>query len=298
MQSSPATSSEYQHLVVVHFTPPHSSISPTSHSTSITTTATTTTTTLTTTTATTAATTVANTTTTTTTTTAAVSQGQTRTPPLSCRQLEEVAKQLKEEEEEDSSLTGFLDSPDDADVKLNPSLLEGLVNTLSPEGESGTAEAAVKKEEKGMWERDSGALPPPGEEEGTGWGGGEPSGADTAAGPNHLLHLVHLLGEEITTCEAQLKDELDQRKRYKVDDSRRTHNYDQFIITFLAMLAEQGKISDLVKEQLQPSRKRPAPAPSTPRPPTKAPLKKTESKSPSTSKKRGRKKKTKGKRKR
>lgn len=35
------------------------------------------------------------------------------------------------------------------------------------------------------------------------------------------------------------------------------------------MLAEQGKISDLVKEQLQPSRKRPPPAPSTPRGPTK-----------------------------
>ena len=71
-----------------------------------------------------------------------------------------------------------------------------------------------------MWERDSGALPPPGEEEGSGWAGGEPSGADTAAGPNHLLHLVHLLGEEITTCEAQLKDELDQRKRYKVRDTK------------------------------------------------------------------------------
>lgn len=53
----------------------------------------------------------------------------------------------------------------------------------------------------------------------------------------------------------------------QVDDSRRTHNYDQFIITFLAMLAEQGKMSDLVKEQLQPSRKRPPPAPSTPRGP-------------------------------
>ncbi|KAK8387375.1 hypothetical protein O3P69_018156 [Scylla paramamosain] len=302
MQSSPATSSEYQHLVVVHFTPPHSSsISPTPHSASITTTATTTTSTISTTTATsscTAATTAAATTTTST-TTAAVSRGQTRTPPLSCRQLEEVAKQLKEEEEEEeSSLTGFLDSPDDADIKLNPSLLEGLANTLSPEGESGTGDATVKKEEKGVWERDPGAIPPPGEEEGGGWGGGEPSGADVAAGPNHLLHLVHLLGEEITTCEAQLRDELDQRKRYKVDDSRRTHNYDQFIITFLAMLAEQGKISDLVKEQLQPSRKRPPPAPSTPRGPTKAPLKKTESKSPSTSKKRGRKKKTKGKRKR
>lgn len=44
----------------------------------------------------------------------------------------------------------------------------------------------------------------------------EITGEDIAAGPNHLLHLVDLLEEEITICEAQLKDELDQRKRYKV----------------------------------------------------------------------------------
>lgn len=44
----------------------------------------------------------------------------------------------------------------------------------------------------------------------------EITGEDLAAGPTHLLHLVDLLEEEITTCEAQLKDELDQRKRYKV----------------------------------------------------------------------------------
>lgn len=78
MQSSPATSSEYQHLVVVHFTPPHSSsISPTPHSTSITTTTTSTTSTVSTTTATSS--TVATTavaTITTTSTTAAASQGE------------------------------------------------------------------------------------------------------------------------------------------------------------------------------------------------------------------------------
>ncbi|GFR10814.1 ubiquitin carboxyl-terminal hydrolase BAP1, partial [Trichonephila clavata] len=35
-----------------------------------------------------------------------------------------------------------------------------------------------------------------------------------------------------------------------VDDCRRTHNYDQFICTFLSMLAEQGKLADLVEQQL------------------------------------------------
>ncbi|XP_050728111.1 ubiquitin carboxyl-terminal hydrolase calypso-like isoform X6 [Eriocheir sinensis] len=262
MQSSPATSSEYQQLVVVHFTPPPaaaaaaSTISPTPQSSTTSTTIITATTITTTQTATTSI--------TATTAATSVHQGHPSSLPSACQRLEEVVQRLEEEkgkkrrksitedeeEDESSSLAGFLDSP---------------------EGE----------------ERD-------------GWEDGRTSeitGEDIAAGPNHLLHLVDLLEEEITTCEAQLKDELDQRKRYKVDDSRRTHNYDQFIITFLAMLAEQGKMSDLVKEQLQPSRKRPPPAPSTPRGP-KAPLKKTESKSPSTSKKRGRKKKAKGKRKR
>lgn len=120
---------------------------------------------------------------------------------------------------------------------------------------------------------------------------------DGSTSPVDLLSLIKILGKEISTCETLLKDELEKRKRYKIDDSRRTHNYDQFIITFLAMLAEQGKIGDLVKQQMQPSRKRPAPTPATPRG-SRPPLKKTESKSSPNSRKRGRKKKAKGKRKR
>ncbi|KAK7063225.1 Ubiquitin carboxyl-terminal hydrolase bap1 [Halocaridina rubra] len=85
--------------------------------------------------------------------------------------------------------------------------------------------------------------------------------ADGTFAPTDLLSLVSVLSKEIITCEGLLKDELDKRKRYKIDDSRRIHNYDQFIITFLAMLTEQGKLGDLVKQQLQPTRKRPAPTP-------------------------------------
>ncbi|XP_050728107.1 ubiquitin carboxyl-terminal hydrolase calypso-like isoform X2 [Eriocheir sinensis] len=328
MQSSPATSSEYQQLVVVHFTPPPaaaaaaSTISPTPQSSTTSTTIITATTITTTQTATTSI--------TATTAATSVHQGHPSSLPSACQRLEEVVQRLEEEkgkkrrksitedeeEDESSSLAGFLDSPEEVDIKPNLDLLEGCAATsFSPE-ESG-ADIKVKKEEvdikpnldllegcaaTSFSPEESGAdikVKKEGEER-DGWEDGRTSeitGEDIAAGPNHLLHLVDLLEEEITTCEAQLKDELDQRKRYKVDDSRRTHNYDQFIITFLAMLAEQGKMSDLVKEQLQPSRKRPPPAPSTPRGP-KAPLKKTESKSPSTSKKRGRKKKAKGKRKR
>lgn len=37
---------------------------------------------------------------------------------------------------------------------------------------------------------------------------------------------------------------------FKVDDCRRTHNYDEFICTFLSMLAEQGKLAELVQQHL------------------------------------------------
>jgi hypothetical protein len=36
----------------------------------------------------------------------------------------------------------------------------------------------------------------------------------------------------------------------QVDDCRRTHNYDEFICTFLTMLAQQGKLADLVQQHL------------------------------------------------
>lgn len=52
---------------------------------------------------------------------------------------------------------------------------------------------------------------------------------------------------------------------FKVDDCRRTHNYDEFICTFLSMLAEQGKLADLVEQNLivpkRPSNSTPVPKP-------------------------------------
>ncbi|RXG70312.1 Ubiquitin carboxyl-terminal hydrolase calypso [Armadillidium vulgare] len=124
--------------------------------------------------------------------------------------------------------------------------------------------------------------------------------------PMDLLRLVNILGNEVEQTEMLLKDELEKRKRYKIDHCRRTHNFEQFIITFLAMLAEQGKLGDLVKEQLQPSRKRPAPQVANSRAKNTA-TKRSDSKAISANhnntsntgnKKRGRKKKAKGKRKR
>ncbi|KAG8198763.1 hypothetical protein JTE90_023525 [Oedothorax gibbosus] len=68
--------------------------------------------------------------------------------------------------------------------------------------------------------------------------------------PKDLLALLKTVETEIEICELNLHDEVEKRKKYKVDDCRRTHNYDQFICTFLSMLAEQGKLADLVEQQL------------------------------------------------
>lgn len=66
--------------------------------------------------------------------------------------------------------------------------------------------------------------------------------------PKDLLALLRNLESEITICELSLKDENDKRNKYKVDDCRRTHNYDEFICTFLQMLAQQGQLAELVQQ--------------------------------------------------
>ncbi|XP_067125970.1 ubiquitin carboxyl-terminal hydrolase calypso isoform X2 [Centruroides vittatus] len=68
--------------------------------------------------------------------------------------------------------------------------------------------------------------------------------------PKDLLALLKTVESEISVCESNLRDETEKRKKYKIDDCRRTHCYDQFICTFLSMLAEQGKLADLVEQQL------------------------------------------------
>ncbi|XP_033107382.1 ubiquitin carboxyl-terminal hydrolase BAP1-like [Anneissia japonica] len=66
--------------------------------------------------------------------------------------------------------------------------------------------------------------------------------------PKDLLALLKNVEAEITTTEQNLKDELEKRKKYKIDDARRVHNYDPFICTFLSMLAEQNKLQSLVEQ--------------------------------------------------
>ncbi|XP_022225055.2 ubiquitin carboxyl-terminal hydrolase calypso [Drosophila obscura] len=70
-----------------------------------------------------------------------------------------------------------------------------------------------------------------------------------------LQSLLKNLDTEIAINEQHLADENDRRHMFKVDASRRTHNYDKFICTFLSMLAHQGVLGELVSQHLLPSKK-------------------------------------------
>lgn len=67
-------------------------------------------------------------------------------------------------------------------------------------------------------------------------------------GPCDLMALLKSLEKEIDTYEVLLAEEIEKRKKYRVDDCRRTHNYDEFICTFLSMLAERGTLASLVEQ--------------------------------------------------
>ncbi|XP_060516737.1 ubiquitin carboxyl-terminal hydrolase calypso isoform X2 [Cylas formicarius] len=102
--------------------------------------------------------------------------------------------------------------------------------------------------------------------------------------PKDLLALLRNLENEICLCEMNLSDENDKQNKYKIDDSRRTHNYDEFICTFLSMLAEQGKLADLVEKNLVMPKRPSSGAPA----PKNAKTAKKEGLSPSKKKKKGR----------
>lgn len=65
-----------------------------------------------------------------------------------------------------------------------------------------------------------------------------------------LKVLSQELQNSIEKIESQLKEEIDKRRKYKIDNSRRTHNYEPFIMTFLSMLATQGNLADLIEKDL------------------------------------------------
>ncbi|XP_050680811.1 ubiquitin carboxyl-terminal hydrolase calypso [Leptidea sinapis] len=90
---------------------------------------------------------------------------------------------------------------------------------------------------------------------------------------SELNMFMSSLVADMQACQQALNDENDKRDMYKVDDCRRTHNYDEFICTFLSMLTERGVLAELVTAQLERGRsprvrrRRPRPRPrARPRP--------------------------------
>nr|XP_040575975.1 ubiquitin carboxyl-terminal hydrolase calypso-like [Lepeophtheirus salmonis] len=73
--------------------------------------------------------------------------------------------------------------------------------------------------------------------------------------PSEIIQLLRTIELSIGLFQSKIKDETDKRRKYKIDDCRRIHNYDEFIVTFLAMLAEQGLIGDLLDYSLTTKKK-------------------------------------------
>uniref|UniRef100_A0A8C9T2S1 ubiquitinyl hydrolase 1 n=1 Tax=Scleropages formosus TaxID=113540 RepID=A0A8C9T2S1_SCLFO len=73
--------------------------------------------------------------------------------------------------------------------------------------------------------------------------------------PKELLALLKCVESDIANSEVSLKEEVEKRKRYKIDDQRRTHNYDEFICTFISMLAQEGMLASLVEQNISVRRR-------------------------------------------
>ncbi|XP_068760226.1 ubiquitin carboxyl-terminal hydrolase BAP1-like isoform X2 [Montipora capricornis] len=73
--------------------------------------------------------------------------------------------------------------------------------------------------------------------------------AKISAESQELVSQLHQIERQIQACENSLREEKEKRRKYYVDHSRRTHDYDPFIRTFLTMLAEQGHLAQLVEQQ-------------------------------------------------
>lgn len=73
--------------------------------------------------------------------------------------------------------------------------------------------------------------------------------------PKDLLSLLRNIERSIHHCEGSVRDENEKRRKHRVDDCRRVHNYDEFITTFLAMLTERGMLGDLLEYGLNPKKK-------------------------------------------
>merc|ERR1719266_854893 len=68
--------------------------------------------------------------------------------------------------------------------------------------------------------------------------------------PKDLVSILRSIETDIYWTENKIRDEIEKRKKYRIDDSRRVHNYDEFLTSFLTMLLEQNMLTELVQQSL------------------------------------------------
>ncbi|XP_037303994.2 ubiquitin carboxyl-terminal hydrolase BAP1 [Pungitius pungitius] len=102
-------------------------------------------------------------------------------------------------------------------------------------------------------ERKEGAEVRPSKEKPTATADSKPPGDKYS--PKELLALLKCVEADIANYEVYLKEEVEKRKKYKIDDQRRTHNYDEFICTFISMLAQEGMLASLVEQNISVRRR-------------------------------------------
>uniref|UniRef100_A0A1B0A3Q6 Ubiquitin carboxyl-terminal hydrolase n=1 Tax=Glossina pallidipes TaxID=7398 RepID=A0A1B0A3Q6_GLOPL len=131
-------------------------------------------------------------------------------------------------------------------LRTNQAIVSGTLQKLLKSNEGSLDNSSTKPSENGTelnWEQQRSVSPSPLLE------------APNAFTVRDLQSLLKNLDSEIAINEQHLNDENDLRYMFKVDDCRRTHNYDEFICTFLSMLAHQGVLGELVSQHLLPSKK-------------------------------------------
>nr|XP_033782235.1 ubiquitin carboxyl-terminal hydrolase BAP1 isoform X2 [Geotrypetes seraphini] len=114
---------------------------------------------------------------------------------------------------------------------------EGAQSPVKMEEEKEAAEPCHSKEKSGHGIRPKGQT------------------GDEKYSPKELLALLKCVEAEISNYEACLKEEVEKRKKFKVDDQRRTHNYDEFICAFISMLAQEGMLASLVEQNISVRRR-------------------------------------------
>ncbi|XP_066473182.1 ubiquitin carboxyl-terminal hydrolase BAP1 isoform X2 [Tiliqua scincoides] len=143
--------------------------------------------------------------------------------------------------------TGLLHLTEDG-VFCPMSIADGGKGSPPSSKSSEEVQSTVKLEE-----RDSSEPNDSKEKAGPGHSSDQPCGEKYS--PKELLALLKCVEAEIANYEACLKEEVEKRKKFKIDDQRRTHNYDEFICTFISMLAQEGMLASLVEQNISVRRR-------------------------------------------